>query len=82
MRLVDRHGYNVLWNPCSCCGMNYSAVPTKQNSSGNGINVIYGKQGKELVRKNKELGKQTNIKHVKTKNGDLTVITRSEYVAG
>ena len=81
MKLVDQYGFNVFL-PCSCCGMVYSPSPTKLNTTLNGIHVIYGTQGKESVRKNKNEGKQTNIKHVKTKNGDLTVITRSKYVLG
>ena len=81
MRLVDLHGYTV-YIPCRCCGMTYTGHSTKRNTSEKGIHVIYGKQGKELVKKESKSNRQTTIKHVKTRNGDLTVVTRSEYVAG
>lgn len=82
MNLINYYGNNTNFNPCMCCGMTYSPGPTKQNTSDNGIHVVYGKQGKEMVKKDSKNKKQTNIKHVKTRNGDLTVITRSAYVAG
>lgn len=81
MRLVDLHGFNAFM-PCSCCGMTYTGNSTKRNTSDKGIHVIYGKQGKELVKKDSKCNRQTTIKHVKTRNGDLTVVTRSEYVVG
>jgi len=81
MNLVNIYGNNTNFNPCMCCGMTYSPIPTKGNYSYKGINVVYGKQGKESIKKNSKCKRQTNIKHVKTKNGDLTVITRSVYVA-
>ena len=81
MRLVDVNGY-ATYIPCSCCGMTYTGNTTKRNTSDKGIHVIYGKQGKELVKKDSKSNMQTIIKHVKTRNGDLTVVTRSEYVVG
>ena len=82
MNLINQYGGGPVYMPCNCCGMTYSSKPTKSNTSENGIHVIYGKQGKELVKKDSRSAKQTNIKHVKTRNGDLTVVTRSAYVVG
>ena len=81
MMLVDLYGNNT-YLPCSCCGMTYTGNSTKRNTSNKGIHVIYGKQGKELVKKDSKSNRKTTIKHVKTRNGDLTVVTRSEYVTG
>lgn len=67
-----RHG---TWNnPFACCGATFSKVPKSGKPStttaGRGIRVIEGIHGKERDTY------ASQLKHVSTKNGDLTIIVK------
>lgn len=68
------YGYHTLGyygeSPCQCCGMGVSSNTVKTPSYGDGIRVYEGKQGKERQ------GKVSDLTHVQTKNGILTVVIK------
>jgi hypothetical protein len=87
MKLYTLYGYLVPdngagWsgqNPCHCCGMTYrSEVKTiVAVNAGLGIRVLGGKHLEEGTKFAPTSKKETVVKHVETKQGTITVITRS-----
>lgn len=63
-------------NFCGCCGTTWTsgASAPKMPNHGNGIRVIEGTHYEE-GSKTKSTQRVTSVNHVKTRNGDLTIVT-------
>lgn len=58
---------------CDCCGSNYLGESPKEMENKWGIAVALGKVGEEFSNQ------YQTIKHVKTKNGTITISTRNMW---
>jgi hypothetical protein len=85
VKLVDLRGKQTgtgRWDSsmhCHCCGMSFNETPVAtRTDAGKGIRVLWGKHLEEGVyRRGSRALKETVVKHVETKQGIITVITRS-----
>lgn len=72
--MIDIRGRKLAsWDkPCACCGADYSPNPVKSPTAKKGINIIPFETGSNVRRKTTELS------HVKTRNGVVTIVVKLE----
>ena len=63
----------VITGSVNCCGATISHAKTYNRKASKGVHIIAGIVGKEVDNE------KTQIKHIKTKNGDFTVACKLDW---